>query len=189
MVGVGLGGLMSKLARVSLVNSYGEPIYDVFVQPSEAVTDYRTHVSGIRASDLEHGYEFSVVQREVASMIKNRILVGHGLVSDLQALCLSHPRHLLRDTAHVKLLCPVRPLPLKRLLKDRLGIEIQDNEHSSLEDAHAALLLYQSIANVWEEQLSFIHAQQQQQQQYHPNGQMINNTLQESQQTSVYTLM
>ena len=55
MVGVGEGGKDSVLARVSIVNHFGHCIYDTFVKPTEKVTDYRTHVSGIRPSNLVHG--------------------------------------------------------------------------------------------------------------------------------------
>lgn len=59
MVGVGGDGRESMLARVSIVNQYGQCIYDKFVQPQEEVTDYRTHVSGIRPADLVKGRSFS----------------------------------------------------------------------------------------------------------------------------------
>ncbi len=55
MVGVGAGGKDSILARVSVVNQYGQCLYDKYVKPTETVTDYRTHVSGIRAEDIKNG--------------------------------------------------------------------------------------------------------------------------------------
>lgn len=55
MVGVGFGGKDSVLARVSIVNHFGNCIYDKYVKPVEKVTDYRTHVSGIRPKDIVNG--------------------------------------------------------------------------------------------------------------------------------------
>lgn len=55
MVGVGKDGVESALARVSLVNQHGHCIYDKFVRPREKVTDFRTHVSGVRPCDLRDG--------------------------------------------------------------------------------------------------------------------------------------
>lgn len=55
MVGTGPGGADSMLARVSIVNSFGDTVYDTFVAPKEKVTDYRTEVSGVRPSDLKNG--------------------------------------------------------------------------------------------------------------------------------------
>ena len=57
MVGVG-DGKESILARVSIVNHYGSPLYDKFVKPRENVTDYRTFVSGVRPEDLKNGKPF-----------------------------------------------------------------------------------------------------------------------------------
>merc|ERR1712205_105382 len=42
MVGVGDGGPTNALARVSIVNSEGECVYDTFVKCREKVTDFRT---------------------------------------------------------------------------------------------------------------------------------------------------
>ena len=55
MVGVGIDGAESALARVSLVNYYGFVILDAFVRSRERVVDYRTEFSGIRPSDMVHG--------------------------------------------------------------------------------------------------------------------------------------
>lgn len=55
MVGVGYGGKDSILARVSIVNQYGQCVYDEYCRPREPVTDYRTSVSGIRPADIAKG--------------------------------------------------------------------------------------------------------------------------------------
>ena len=55
MVGVGFKGEESVLARVSIVNHFGHCVYDKYVKPREKVTDYRTHVSGIRPADIADG--------------------------------------------------------------------------------------------------------------------------------------
>lgn len=55
MVGVGPRGRNSQLARVSIVDGMLNCVYDKFVKPREAVTDYRTKFSGIRPNDLVNG--------------------------------------------------------------------------------------------------------------------------------------
>ena len=55
MVGVGIDGKESSLARVSVVNFYGALQLDVFVRQRERVVGYRTEFSGIRPSDMIHG--------------------------------------------------------------------------------------------------------------------------------------
>jgi len=56
MVGVGYGGKDSILARCSIVNHYGQCVYDRYCLPTEKVTDYRTDKSGIRPEDIEKGF-------------------------------------------------------------------------------------------------------------------------------------
>ncbi|XP_029059233.1 RNA exonuclease 4 isoform X1 [Monodon monoceros] len=102
MVGVGPKGEESIVARVSLVNQYGKCVYDKYVKPAQPVTDYRTAVSGIRPDDLAQGEEFEVIQKEVADLLKGRILVGHALHNDLKALFLCHPKKKIRDTQKYK---------------------------------------------------------------------------------------
>lgn len=70
MVGVGLNGQDDMLARVSIVNKRGEVLLDKFVKPQEAVTDYRTSVSGIRPHDIVNGEDFKSVQEEVVQMLQ-----------------------------------------------------------------------------------------------------------------------
>ncbi|XP_047171089.1 RNA exonuclease 4-like isoform X1 [Vigna umbellata] len=57
MVGVGQGN-KSALGRVTLVNKWGNVIYDEFVRPMERVVDFRTKISGIRPRDLRKGLIF-----------------------------------------------------------------------------------------------------------------------------------
>lgn len=58
MVGVGIDGSESVLARVSIVNFYGFTLLDAIVRPRERVVNYRTEFSGIRPSDMVHGAPF-----------------------------------------------------------------------------------------------------------------------------------
>ena len=99
MVGVGRRGEDSILARISLVNHFGNCIYDKFVKPTEKVVDFRTPVSGIRPTDIADGADFKTVQHEVAEILRGRVLVGHSLHHDLRVFFLDHPRQDIRDTA------------------------------------------------------------------------------------------
>ena len=102
MVGVGPGGADSILARVSIVNHFGHAVYDTFVAPRETVTDYRTHVSGVRPTDLKGAPDFRTVQDRVSELLTGRILVGHALKHDMRVLFLNHPKRMLRDTSTYK---------------------------------------------------------------------------------------
>ena len=146
MVGVGpQPGDESALARVSVVNYHGHQVYDSFVQPKETVTDYRTHVSGITPKLLQSARTLEVVQRDVAALMEGKILVGHAVRHDLDALMFGHPKRDIRDTSRhppFRRLAAGRTPGLKRLASELLGIDIQGGEHSSVEDARATMLLF-----------------------------------------------
>jgi len=55
MVGVGIDGQESSLARVSIVNYHGAVQLDEVVRQRERVVDYRTEWSGIRPGDMANG--------------------------------------------------------------------------------------------------------------------------------------
>ncbi|WFD00185.1 3'-5' exonuclease [Malassezia yamatoensis] len=158
MVGVGAGARRSALARVTLVNWHGYVVYDQFVRPQETVTDYRTWVSGVRAGDLKKAPSFAKVQKEVADLIKDRVLVGHAIQNDLRALMLSHPRPMIRDTAEFQ---PLRDLVqqkhpgLRALSKIVLGLDIQKkgHAHSPVEDARSTMALFRTQKDVWDQML------------------------------------
>ncbi|KAI9369522.1 hypothetical protein BJX61DRAFT_536356 [Aspergillus egyptiacus] len=135
----------SALARVSIVNYKGEQVYDSYVRPKEMVTDWRTHVSGITPKHMVEARPLEQVQKEVAEILDGRILIGHAVRNDLEALLLSHPKRDIRDTskhpAYRKVAGGGSPR-LKILASEFLGLKIQDGAHSSVEDAKATMLLY-----------------------------------------------
>ena len=73
--------------------------------------DYRTHVSGVRPQDLRHAKSFKFIQKEVAALIKDRIVVGHAVHNDFKVrrprrpgapppLTRPHRRSCCRTRAH-----------------------------------------------------------------------------------------
>ncbi|CAK9325230.1 unnamed protein product [Citrullus colocynthis] len=150
MVGVGQGN-KSALGRVTLVNKWGNVIYDEFVRPIECVVDFRTQISGIRPCDLKKAKDFPTVQKRVAELIKGKILVGHALRNDLKALLLSHPKKDVRDTSEYQFFQKEgSKRALRHLAAEFLGVEIQNGEHCPVEDARSAMLLYQKKRKEWE---------------------------------------
>ncbi|KIM35043.1 hypothetical protein M413DRAFT_449924 [Hebeloma cylindrosporum] len=153
MVGVGIEGEESSLARVSLVNFYGVVIMDEIVRQKERVVDYRTQWSGIRESDMVHAKPFEEIQKRVSDLLKDKILVGHAVHNDLKALLLSHPRMKTRDTqiySHKFSLTKSRRVALRNLVKQELDLTIQGGEHSSITDARATMAVYRIHKKEWE---------------------------------------
>ncbi|XP_012637456.1 RNA exonuclease 4 isoform X2 [Microcebus murinus] len=97
--------------------------------------------------------EFEVVQKEVAEMLKGRILVGHAVHNDLKVLFLDHPKKKIRDTQKYK---PFKSQvqsgrPSLKLLSEKiLGIRVQQAEHCSVQDSQAAMRLYVMVKKEWE---------------------------------------
>ena len=159
MVGVGTNGSRSALARVVVVDGAGRVVLDEHVKPKEKVTDFRTKVSGVTRADLTTScIGFSEANASVASLVKDKVLVGHGLENDLKALMLSHP---MRDTRDSALYPPLLgnwkarfggARKLKDLAKQHLGrsIQVEGAPHDPAEDARSALDLYKKFAKEWD---------------------------------------
>ena len=155
MVGVGKEK-SSALARCSVVSYEGDVLYDAYVKPDKPITDYRTQWSGIRPKHMDNAISFRSARKKVKRLVKNRVLIGHALQFDLKVLKLKHYSDLIRDTSkHIPLRAlagfPRNSTPsLKRLTKQLLKWDIQVNEHCSVEDARAAMLLYRKCEKQWE---------------------------------------
>ncbi|SMN19112.1 similar to Saccharomyces cerevisiae YOL080C REX4 Putative RNA exonuclease possibly involved in pre-rRNA processing and ribosome assembly [Maudiozyma saulgeensis] len=147
-VGIGADGKDSALARISITNFFGHIIIDEFVKPRETVTDWRTWVSGVKPQHMKNAISFKEAQKRCAEILEGRILVGHAIKHDLEALLLSHPRSMIRDTAkHLpfrKAYAMGKSPSLKKLSKEILKIDIQDGQHSSVEDARITMMIYKS---------------------------------------------
>jgi len=167
MVGTGIYGQRSSLARVVVIDWEYETLLDLYVRQSAKVTDHRTFVSGISEADLssEVAVEMEDCRRQVLDVLEGKILVGHALKNDLRALGISsHPWQQVRDTAKYEPFMKVRfddgvlwPRKLKDLAKERLGVDIQEfgKSHCPLEDARTALDLYKKTRTRWEKTMDY----------------------------------
>ena len=155
MVGVGPDGERSVLAQVSIVNEHGNVVYTSYCSSLKKVTDYRTHVSGVQPKHMADAPSFAHVQFEVKTLISNKIVVGHALENDFEALQLKHPRESTRDTAHWRPFLRMGRFSkrLKHLARDHLGLKIQGGAHDPAEDARAAMYLYLKYKDNWEGQV------------------------------------
>jgi RNA exonuclease 4 len=163
MVGVGPNGYRSALARVTLVDWNGHIIYDAYIQQDSPVTDYRTFVSGIKEEHLKDARSFETCRAEVSELLEGKVLIGHALKNDLNALCIRHPWSHTRDTGKYEPFMKIRfdgalwPRKLKELVSEHVHREIQmpGQAHSPVEDAVAALDLYKSARAAWEKVMDY----------------------------------
>jgi DNA polymerase III epsilon subunit-like protein len=149
MVGIG-PSKQSALAEVSLVDFDGKTIYHKYVKPKGTVTNYRTFVSGITPEILkEKGESEFKVKGELKMLLHNKILVGHGLQNDINAIGIDIPKERRWDTTEIPMFMrkpnwggPLQAKKLKVLVKNFIGKNIQTGEHSATEDAEASMELF-----------------------------------------------
>lgn len=166
MVGIGVGGKHSALARVSIVDFDGNVVLDSFVKVPGRVTDFRTHVSGVRAKDIKTtagAMDAKEIRTVVSKILKDKILVGHALRNDFQALMMDHPKEMVRDTARYTPLMratgkhggKLKSRKLRDLVKENLNMDIQveGEAHDSTDDARAAMELYKHFRTSWEKEI------------------------------------
>jgi RNA exonuclease 4 len=163
MVGIGTDGKKSALARVSIVDWDLNVLLDTFVQVPIRVTDFRTHVSGVEPKHIKNSTAMEVTKCRVlvATILKDKILVGHSLINDLKALLMTHPKSEIRDTAKYRPFQRLgnnkwRPRKLRDLVKENLkGKEaFQEGEHDSVQDSKANMELFQLVQASWEKEIA-----------------------------------
>lgn len=142
-------GYLHVLARVSIVNFSGETVYDSFVKPIvplSEVTDYVTHITGIKPGMLDSAPDYDLVNEVALRIMSGKLVIGHSLEGDF-AKFKSIPEV---ETVHY---IDITDLPayrkangtkksLKKLTEEHLNAKIQVGAHSSVVDARAALALY-----------------------------------------------
>lgn len=178
MVGIGTDGKQSALARVSITKWDGTVVLDTFVQVPTKVTDFRTWVSGVRPKDISSSQnsdamELQACLKRVGEIMKDKIVVGHSLKSDFEALMMNHPKKMVRDTATFKpLMRPsgrnggkMRPRKLKDLAKEYadLSIQVDGEAHSSVDDARATMEVYKVVRDEWEKEIDLADKKKQKQ--------------------------
>lgn len=144
---------MKKLKTERIFDTDHKQLINEFVKPSEEITDYVTHISGVSAQSLIGiTTSLSDIQKKIQAHVSgDTILVGHGLVNDMKCLKMRHP--YIIDTAviyHHKNGPPYKPSLrdlTTRYLKRTIQVRDQDKQpgdvqgHDPCEDAIASLEL------------------------------------------------
>ncbi|KAK4515473.1 Upstream stimulatory factor 1 [Mucor velutinosus] len=141
------------VTRVALVDRDNNQLINELVKPSEEITDYVTHISGVDEKSLIGiSTTLADIQKKIQKYVDgDTILVGHGLVNDMKCLKMRHP--YIIDTAiiyHHKNGPPYKPSLRDltvRYLKRTIQIRDEDKKpgedkgHDPCEDAIASLEL------------------------------------------------
>ncbi|KAG8904957.1 poly(A)-specific ribonuclease [Tulasnella sp. 403] len=151
------------LARVSVLRGMGSqngtPFIDDYIHTTDTIVDYLTEYSGIRFGDLDPQMSrhtllpLKVVYKKLRLLVDlGCIFVGHGLPKDFRTINLFVPPEQVIDTVDLYFVkARQRRLSLRFLSWYVLKEPIQAVTHDSIEDARAALLLYEKYQEYEEE--------------------------------------
>jgi hypothetical protein len=153
---------VSALAHIAIVDVNGNILMNEYVIPKgglDGVTHWRTDYSGITKetyaaipSKDRKKHSFGNIKKRALKILKNRIIVGHGLKNDFEALELNMDDFTTWDTAtkeeHQRETVRYGKQPRKlKSLAAEIGNVIQvakedKKGHSPVEDARASMNLY-----------------------------------------------
>ncbi|XP_018345068.1 PREDICTED: uncharacterized protein LOC108750223 isoform X2 [Trachymyrmex septentrionalis] len=145
-----------ELARVSLVDLYGQVVYDTLVKPSAEIIDFNTKFSGITEDDMSNVTKtLPEVQNDLLNFIHaETILMGHGLGNDLKALRLIHMNVVDTSVMFPHYLGLPYRNGLKTLARKVLNRKIQEETHDSIEDARVVMdLVLRKAQYEWQQSL------------------------------------
>ena len=149
------------LGRVSVIRgegpSAGVTCIDDYIRSVEPVYDYLTRFSGLVPGDLDPIQSRHYLTTLRRAYLKLRYLVdagavfvGHGLKKDFRMLNIVVPPEQVVDTVDL-FYSGRRRLSLRFLAAYLLGATIQGGSHDSVEDAMAALKLYETYQRLVEQ--------------------------------------
>ena len=76
-------GGVDALARISIINYYGQVLLDTFVLPQRKITDYRTWVSGVAQVHMLNALRYDILRHVVSLYIYIYIYIYVYVFSDI----------------------------------------------------------------------------------------------------------
>ena len=150
---------ISVAGRCTIVDYYGEVLYDSYIRPNQPILSLRTPFSGITPKHMRTATPIDKARLEILEILRGKIVVAHHITHDLDALSIKLPSESIRDTAFC---IPLRKMAnlsphdipsLKTLSRLVLGEEIQQGPHCSHEDAWTTMSLYRCVEGEWEREV------------------------------------
>ena len=150
---------VSVAGRCTIVDYHGKVLYDSYLRPNQPILSLRTRYSGITAQDMQMAIPIDDARLEILDILRGKLVVAHDISNDLEALAITLPPEMIRDTCfYVALrrragLGVMNRPSLKNLSLRLLGKEIQNRAHCSCEDSRTAMELYHCVEEEWEKEI------------------------------------
>ncbi|KAJ3811835.1 hypothetical protein F5876DRAFT_38760, partial [Lentinula aff. lateritia] len=132
----------------SVVDYRGSILIDTFVRPTHYVQSMRFLDTNIQLTDVANGKVIFLFRNQVASLIQNKIIVGHSIWMFLSIMGISHPALETRDLALFRpfrrKLYSSKIVDLATLIHVYMGRKIGSGVEDSLETARACIDLFRS---------------------------------------------
>ena len=90
---------VSVAGRCSIVDYHGNVLYDSYIRPNRPITSLRTFCSGITASHMHRATPIDHARLKIVEILREKVVVAHHIKNDLDALSISLPPELVRDTS------------------------------------------------------------------------------------------
>lgn len=71
-----------RIARISIVNFYGNIVFDTLIKPWSKVVDYREAITGIKSADLKFAPSYPKVALILKKILDEKVVIGHSLSDD-----------------------------------------------------------------------------------------------------------
>eukprot|EP01066_Platyproteum_vivax_P007399 Platyproteum_vivax@DN2888_c0_g1_i1.p1 len=153
-------GNVEAVAQVVMVDEHLTVIFNAYILPNKPVVDYRTEITGITAELLMwKGEPKEDVLFNLKKEIADKIVVGHSIFNDLDALGLHINDVLIRDTQTYPYFRKLVGRPIMSLTHlcevvlqlDLRGSRLENGgKHDAAEDASVVMQLYQDQKIRWE---------------------------------------
>ena len=141
------------LVQVVIVGQDYEVLLNKKCKPKDKVFDYRESITGFKEGDFDDAISFEQLRQETIEMLKNKIVTGHHLENDFKALRYRVIKNRQRDTAVLPMFkSKDRIKSLRKLAKEFLNKDIQNEVHCPIEDARTSMELYNKYKEAIEEQ-------------------------------------
>lgn len=133
-----------EAGRISILDEYGNVIFDEYIKSENRVINYCTEYSGLTEETNKTGMPFHYAMCHIIDNIigKNTLVCAHAIENDMKAMRMFHRK--IVDTAHIFRSARGHAVKLKLLCEKYLGYSIQNGPHDSVEDARA---VYDLIEN------------------------------------------